>query len=42
MLTIIFLPIGAYTLTKTWKIMTLAESPKNILVNVENKIINKK
>jgi uncharacterized membrane protein YccF (DUF307 family) len=41
MITIIFLPIGAYALTKTWKIMTLAESPKKIIVNVENKIYNK-
>lgn len=41
-LTIIFLPIGAYTMTKTWKIMTLAETPKQIMINVENKIINKK
>ena len=41
MITIIFLPIGAYTLTKTWKLMTLYESPRKIMVNVENKIYNK-
>ena len=41
-ITIIFLPIGAYAMTKTWKIMTLAESPKSIIINVENKISNKK
>ena len=41
MITIIFIPVGAYALTKTWKIMTLSESPKKIMVNVENKIYNK-
>ena len=41
MITIIFLPLGAYTMIKTWKIMTLSESPKKIFVNIENKIYNK-
>ncbi len=41
MITIIFLPIGAYTMTKTWKVMTLAESPKSISINIKNKIYNK-
>ena len=40
-ITIIFLPIGAYAMTKTWKVMTLAETPKAIIINIENKISNK-
>lgn len=44
MFTIIFFPIGAYTATKTWKVMTLSDSkgPKDaasdITVDVENKV----
>ena len=44
MMTIIFLPIGAYAATKTWKIMTLSGSkgPKDavsdVSVDVENKV----
>ena len=38
---LIFLPIGAYAMTKTWKVMTLAETPKAIIINIENKISNK-
>ena len=42
MISIIFLPIGAYTITKTWKIMTLSSSPKVIYVEVEKGIKQKK
>jgi len=40
--TIIFLPIGVYSLTKTWNVMTLSTSPKEIIVNIENKIVHEK
>ncbi len=33
MLSIIFFPIGALAATKTWQIMTLKSSPKQIVVN---------
>ena len=29
--TIVFAPFGIYTITKTWKVMTLKESPTTIL-----------
>jgi uncharacterized membrane protein YccF (DUF307 family) len=36
MCTLILLPVGAYMLTKTWKLMTLSETPKTIITNVIN------
>lgn len=44
MVTIIFLPVGAWAATKTWKVMTLAgsdspgEAINDVTVNVENKM----
>ena len=40
--TIVFFPIGAYALTKTWNVMTFSESPKQVIVHIENKIQNSK
>ena len=34
---ILLFPIGAYLVTKTWKITTLAESPSKVVVNAQNR-----
>lgn len=35
MLSILFFPIGAYTMTKTWHVMTLKSSPSKVLVEAQ-------
>lgn len=35
MVSIIFLPIGAYTITKTWAVMTLKTSPQKVVVDAQ-------
>jgi uncharacterized membrane protein YccF (DUF307 family) len=35
MLSIIFFPIGAYTATKTWHVMTLKTSPQKVVVEAK-------
>ena len=37
MCTVVFFPIGAYTAVKTWKIMTLQTSPKQVIVEAQHK-----
>jgi uncharacterized membrane protein YccF (DUF307 family) len=32
MVSIIFFPIGAYTITKTWAVMTLKTNPQKVVV----------
>lgn len=35
MLSILFFPLGAYTATKTWRITTLKENPRTVVVNAQ-------
>lgn len=35
MLSIVFFPIGAYMMSKTWKIMTFKRKPKTVLVEAK-------
>ncbi len=41
MATIVFLPVGAWAVTKTWKIMTLQRSPRKVVVKTEEKMKEK-
>jgi uncharacterized membrane protein YccF (DUF307 family) len=36
MLTIVLLPVGAYMMAKTWKVMTLQRKPTKVIVEARN------
>ena len=37
MISVIFFPIGAYTASKTWAVMTLKTSPTKVVVEAQDK-----
>jgi uncharacterized membrane protein YccF (DUF307 family) len=37
MLSVIFFPIGAYTMSKTWAVMTLKRKPQKVVVEARDR-----